>query len=87
MAVPSCFYPSDFGYRLSDVHSVDTGLTGTLDLQSKGGAYGADVKKLTVDMMMESETRVHVKVGICLHLVDRHRDFSDSKPCCLEHQL
>jgi lysosomal alpha-glucosidase len=62
MGIPSCFYPSNFGYRLSDVHNEETGITGTLQLNGNGGAYGHDVETLTVDIMMETATRVHVKV-------------------------
>jgi hypothetical protein len=36
MGIPSGFYPSNFGYRMSDVHNEETGIFGTLQLEGNG---------------------------------------------------
>ena len=63
MGLPSCFYPSDFGYTATDMHATATGMSGTLKLTGKGGPYGGDVKTLTLDVHEETPFRLHVKVG------------------------
>ena len=59
--VPYCFYPKNFGYELVNQQETDTGFL--LDLQmQQHGPYGEDIVNLKVDVRLETEYRVHVKV-------------------------
>jgi hypothetical protein len=47
VGIPSGYYP---GLNLSDVNNEETGISGTLQLEVNGGAYGNNVKMLTLDI-------------------------------------
>jgi hypothetical protein len=59
--VPYCFYPKNFGYALVNQQETDTGFLLDLQMQQKG-PYGRDIVNLKVDVRLETEYRVHVKV-------------------------
>ena len=59
--VPYCFYPKNFGYKLVNKQETDTGFLLDLQMQQKG-PYGGDIGNLKVDVRLETEYRVHVKV-------------------------
>ena len=59
--VPYCFYPKNFGYKLVNQQETDTGFLLDLQVQQKG-PYGGDIANLKVDVRLETEYRVHVKV-------------------------
>ena len=60
--MPPCYYPELYGYRFGDLTDTDVGYNGTLQLVSLGGPFGGDVKTLALEIKMETETRLHVKV-------------------------
>lgn len=59
--VPYCFYPKKFGYELVKQQETDTGFLLDLEMQQKG-PFGGDIANLKVDVRLETEYRVHVKV-------------------------
>ena len=59
--VPYCFYPKNFGFELVNQQETDTGFLLDLQMQQKG-PYGGDIENLKVDVRLETEYRVHVKV-------------------------
>ena len=59
--VPYCFYPKKFGYTLVNQQETDTGFLLDLQMQQKG-PFGGDIVNLKVDVRLETEYRVHVKV-------------------------
>eukprot|EP00117_Sycon_ciliatum_P014403 scpid26772/ scgid2150/ Lysosomal alpha-glucosidase; Acid maltase len=60
--IPYCFYPSTFGYKISNVKQDDSGWSADLSLASNGGPYGADVKQLRIVVYFEDEDRLHFKI-------------------------
>lgn len=59
--VPYCFYPRNFGYQLVKQQETATGYLIELQMQQKG-PFGGDITSLKVDIRLETENRVHVKV-------------------------
>jgi len=62
---PSCFAPGEVGsgYSLSNFVETPTGYAGQLTLIGEGTkTYGADVKKLSLDIIFQTEDIVRVKI-------------------------
>uniref|UniRef100_A0A8C4SG27 Alpha glucosidase 2 n=1 Tax=Erpetoichthys calabaricus TaxID=27687 RepID=A0A8C4SG27_ERPCA len=60
--VPWCFYPPDFpSYALDSLVDTDLGFMGNL-VRKNETYYPKDVKNLQLDIMYETNTRLHVKV-------------------------
>lgn len=47
---------------MSNFQSTEFGVNASLELESQGGPYGNDVKLLVMNLALETETRLHVKV-------------------------
>lgn len=63
MGQPWCFFPSSYpSYRLENLSSTDTGYTATL---TRAGPtfFPKDVLTLRLDVLMETESRLHFTVG------------------------
>lgn len=64
-STPWCYYStqSSSGYSLSDMIETSTGYTGILNLIGTGTTtYGADIKKLNLDVVFETSDIVRVKI-------------------------
>lgn len=59
--VPYCFYPSNFGYELVKQEETATGYMLDLQMQQKG-PFGQNIANLKVDVRLETQQRLHVKV-------------------------
>lgn len=63
---PWCFYAgaSSSGYALSGLSNTQYGLEGTLTLIGEGtSTYGADIKQLKLEVLLESKQYVRVKIS------------------------
>ena len=62
-SAPNCFYPADFGYFVNSTATTTLGFTATVKRKPKQPSqFGGDIDTLCVDVMYETDTRVHVKV-------------------------
>lgn len=59
--VPYCFYPENFGYQLVKQEETATGYMLDLEMQQKG-PFGEDITNLKVDVRLETQQRLHVKI-------------------------
>ena len=61
-SVPQCFYPSNYqGYIVQSSKWTPTGMSYTLTRNSSSG-WPADIKTLTLDVIYETQQRLHFKV-------------------------
>ena len=67
LAVPSCFYPKYFGYRVVNEKQTAIGFILDLEMQERG-PFGDDIKHLKVDVRLETDDRAHIKVS-CTHFL------------------
>ena len=65
---PTCFYPPTFGYQLlRGIEGTELGWSAKISrLEGLPSRYGMDIKKLHVDMEMQTGRRVHFKVMVHL---------------------
>lgn len=63
MGQPWCFFPPSYpSYRLENLNSTETGYTATLT-RSSPTFFPKDVLSLQLDVLMETESRLHFMVG------------------------
>lgn len=64
MGQPWCFFPPSYpSYRLENLNSTETGYTATLT-RSSPTFFPKDVLSLQLDVLMETESRLHFMVGV-----------------------
>jgi len=63
MGTPYCFYPSNWGYQLTNPQQTSTGITATLTRVGPPSPYGGDVNTLKLDIMYETTQRLHFKIS------------------------
>lgn len=69
--VPWCFYPPDFpSYALQSLNQTALGMAGLLVRREKA-YYPRDIGVLRLDVELETDTRLHVKVSVPLVPCDR----------------
>jgi hypothetical protein len=62
LAIPYCFYPLNYGYKLVSKEETKTGFKLGLTRQGGDGPFGGDVRNLAVDVLLEDQNRLHFKV-------------------------
>ena len=68
--VPYCYYGNgNFGYKVCGSHDTPTGFVVDLCLDGPGGQFGNNIKNLTADFCLETNNRLHVKVGTVIILI------------------
>lgn len=59
----SCFYPAGFGYSVISTQNTPLGFTAILQRKTdQPSQYGGDINTLRMDVMYETEYRLHIKV-------------------------
>lgn len=59
----SCFYPAGFGYSVSSIQNTPLGFTAIVQRKTgQPSQYGGDINTLRVDVMYETDYRLHIKV-------------------------
>lgn len=60
--VPSCYYPSNYvGYTVDSAKQIPRGMRYSLSRNSSSG-WPSDIKSLTLDVIYETQQRLHVKL-------------------------
>ena len=68
--VPFCYFPTDYeGYVVVSKTVTDNGLTAVLKRQTQSGWPG-DIMELVFDVYMETNERIHFKVGILYYTIN-----------------
>ena len=68
---PPCFYSTQSGYSVESVQLTSLGQSVRLTRQASrsGSPYGADLPHLVTEFSYETDTRLHIKVGLLVELV------------------
>ena len=62
MSVPWCYYPKNYdGYIINDLKATSTGFTASL-IRTSASGWPNDITHLTLDILMETQSRLHFKV-------------------------
>ena len=91
-SVPQCYYPSNYqGYMVQSSKWTPTGMSYTLTRNSSSG-WPAEIKTLTLDVIYETQYRLHFKVCFTFFfllpvlLMGRSRKFCQGLTTFFSHQ-
>ena len=61
-----CFFPSNYGYRVNDdIQETATGMIASITRKTpQPTIYGNDIESLTVEVIYETQNRLHIKVCV-----------------------